>query len=164
MHVQGIQKKIKLYKKGIQRGDIHSLLVSQGHTGTCKQKGLSRSIRNPGGRPIRTVEDVLKSFCKRFEHCLQVCGQGCELCVLKSLQKSAPSDRHSRTAFQPMRNELVHRFLAVFVAVVLNDLDFAICELQLNGQVVPPRSHAHSHLHCLSTAAPEDVQLAGQRL
>ena len=36
------RKKLKLYKKGIQRGDIHSLLVSQGHTKRVP-------IRNPGG-------------------------------------------------------------------------------------------------------------------
>ena len=39
---------LKLYKKGIQRGDIHSLLVSQGHTGTCtvcKQRGFQYVIQ-----------------------------------------------------------------------------------------------------------------------
>ena len=49
VHVQGIQKiKLELYKKGIQRGDIHSLLVSQGHTGTCtvcKQRGFQYVIQ-----------------------------------------------------------------------------------------------------------------------
>ena len=48
MHVQGIQKKLELYKKWIQRGDIHSLLVSQGHTGTCtvcKQRGFQYIIQ-----------------------------------------------------------------------------------------------------------------------
>ena len=49
MHVQGIQEKnSKLYKKWIQRGDILSLLVSQGHTGTCtvcKQRGFQYVIQ-----------------------------------------------------------------------------------------------------------------------
>ena len=109
------------------------------------------------------VEDVRKSFCKRFEHCLQVCGQGCELCVLKSLQKSTPGDRQSRTAIQPVTYELVHRVLAVF-AVSFDGLDLVEWEVKLDSQFIPSRSHAVSHLHCLSTAAPEDVQLAGQRL
>ena len=42
------RKKLKLYKKGIERGDIHSLLVSQGHTGTCtvcKQRGFQYVIQ-----------------------------------------------------------------------------------------------------------------------
>ena len=38
------EKKLKLYKKGIQRGDIHSLLVSQGHT-FCKQRGFQYVIQ-----------------------------------------------------------------------------------------------------------------------
>ena len=42
------RKKLKLYKKWIQRGDIHCLLVSQGHTGTCtvcKQRGFQYIIQ-----------------------------------------------------------------------------------------------------------------------